>query len=104
MRLLTIAAMSFVLVGCGSGSISIPGLTSPSFSQADAEKAKDTVRQMYAEKSGVTVLDVEMMRETSTKLTGFVKFKKQIFFSDHEFSKQCSAVLGQDGQYIIHCS
>jgi hypothetical protein len=105
MRAVPMVVLLLMLAGCGSGamSVSIPGLTSPSFSEADVERTKETLRQQYAEQPGIQVLEVEMIRETPTRLTGFIKYRKKIFFSEREFSKQCSAVMGQDAQYLVRC-
>ena len=83
------ALVVVVLAACESG-----------FTDEDIEQAKKSIRAEYAKKSGVKVVDVQLIKESPRKLSGFVKFRiggSPIIMSD------CTATWGENGQYIWRC-
>lgn len=70
------------------------------FSDEDISNAKDYIRNEFSKRDGITVKDVELIRDGANKLTGFVKFE----FLSIEASKACSALMdSHTNQYIVRC-
>ncbi len=69
------------------------------FAAEDIEYLKRTVRAEFEKKPGVEVEDVNFVKESPKKLTGFVKLK----IGGLEVSKSCDATMGDDAQYIWKC-
>jgi hypothetical protein len=86
--LLSFAIAVFSLTACGG------------FSDADIENCKQSIREEFSRKPGVTVVDVVMMRESSKKLTGLVKIKVPPL---GELTRSCSATMGDGNRYIWTC-
>lgn len=86
--LLAGAIAAFTLTACGG------------FSDADIEACKQSIRDEYSRRGGGEVVDVQMVKESSRKLSGFIKIKVPVF---GEFTKPCSATMGDDRQYIWRC-
>lgn len=84
--LLAIIAL-LTLAGCQNG-----------FSPADIEKIKENIRFEYNKSGEYEVLEIAMVRETPTKLNGFVKLKHKLF---GDITKSCDATMAEDGHNII---
>jgi len=69
------------------------------YSRADAMAIAQTIRDEYSKQPGVTVEDVAMIRESSTRMRGFAKIK----IGRREANKSCTATLGEDGQSVWTC-
>jgi hypothetical protein len=93
---LAVMVLALALTACESG-----------FSEADIEQTKQDIRSEYEKRPGLTVVDVQMIKESPTKLTGFVKMKPKGLPKSlgtlGEISKSCSATLGENRQYIWRC-
>lgn len=91
-----ILVLLLMLAACDSG-----------FSEADIEQAKQSIRSEYEKLPGLTVVDVEMIKVSPTKLTGFVKLKPDGLPKSvgalGEISKECSATMGEHRRYIWQC-
>jgi hypothetical protein len=91
-----IMVLASILTACESG-----------FREADIEETKKSIRSKYEKQPGLTVVDVQMIKESPTKLTGFVKLKPtglpKSLGSLGEVSKNCAATWGEYGQYIWRC-
>lgn len=85
-RAIPLLAIGFL--GCSTG-----------FTDKDIGNLKQTVRDEFAKRPGVTVTDVTFIKESDKKLTGFVKFK----ISDSEVTSNCNATMGDGAQYIWKC-
>ena len=59
-----VMVLAWALTACESG-----------FSEADIEQTKQSIRSEYEKRPGLTVVAVQMIKESPTKLTGFVKIK-----------------------------
>ena len=79
-------------------------LSGSGFSNADISQAESSIRAQY-EKQHDTVLDVQMIRESPTRLSGFVKLKMPaIPYLGAVVSKTCTATMGEDRKYIWQCA
>lgn len=100
MRTLLAALCVAATVGC-QGIFGPP--PPPSFSPADVLAAKEQVRSMFS-KQDFIIEEVELIRETPQKLSGYVKLKKPVkLFPDIRVTKQCTAIMGMDRRYTIDC-
>jgi hypothetical protein len=72
----------------------------PHFSDDELSKMKSSIKSEFEKREGLTVKEVVMLRETSTKATGFVKLDAPIL---GEVTKACSATMGDDWRYIWQC-
>jgi hypothetical protein len=70
------------------------------FSNADLEAMKTHIKTEFEKQPGITVTEVEMIRESSKKATGFVKIRMPLV---GEIMKSCTATMGQDNRYIWRC-
>ena len=84
--------LALLLAACESG-----------FSQEDIEQAKKSIRTEFEKRPGVKVLDVQLVKESPKKLTGFAKISTSILGSSVEVMRNCSATMGEDRQYIWRC-
>ena len=84
--------LALLLAACESG-----------FSQEDIEQAKKSIRTEFEKRPGVKVLDVQLVKESPKKLTGFAKISTSILGSSVEVMRSCSATMGEDRQYIWRC-
>lgn len=93
-----IATMILVLalIACDSG-----------FSETDIEQTKQDIRSEFEKRPGLTVVDVQMIKESPRKLVGFVKLKPNGIPNSlgtlGEVSKDCTATWGENSQYIWRC-
>jgi hypothetical protein len=86
----TLLVISLAAAGCSRG-----------FTSEDIEAIKKSIKQEFEKQEGVSVIEVVMMKESSTKAVGFVKLKLPTF---GEISKSCSATMGEDGKnYLWSC-
>lgn len=83
------ALTTFTLAGC-----------SPSFSKEDIDAIKKSITQEFGKREGIKVVDVVMLKESATKLTGYAKISVAEF---GEITKPCSATMAQEGGYIWRC-
>ena len=74
---------------------------SPSFNAQDIEQTQASIRTEYEKNKEVEVVDVALIKESPTRLTGYVKMK--VKGSPREVSVACSANMGLDGDYIWQC-
>lgn len=81
--------VGIVLSAAGSG-----------FQKADLDEMKRMIRVEFEKKPGVTVKEVFMMRESSTKATGFVKLNVAGLV---DVVKNCSATMGDSSEYVWRC-
>jgi hypothetical protein len=72
----------------------------PSFGDDEIKRAEQSIRSEFGKREGVTVLDVQLMKESSRKLSGFVKVKVPLF---GEVTKPCSATMGDNSEYMWTC-
>jgi hypothetical protein len=86
------AALAILLIACESG-----------FSQEDIDQAKKSIQTEFEKRPGVKVVEVALIKESSNKLTGFVKLSTTFLGTQHEVSKNCTATMGQNRQYIWSC-
>lgn len=72
------------------------------FSDADIERVRQSIRQEYAKKEGITVVDVTMIKKSNRELTGFVQLKASA--GDDSQTVDCTASMAESGgQYIWRC-
>lgn len=71
----------------------------PSFSDEDIGNVKTSIRTEFEKTPGVSVKDVQIIKESDQRLTGFVKLEAEGF----EVTKNCHANMGTDNQYIWKC-
>jgi hypothetical protein len=70
------------------------------FTDAAVTSIEQDIRDEFAERRGITVEDVQMVKESPRKLTGFVRIKAPFVGS---INKQCTATMGEDGRSIWRC-
>lgn len=91
-----------VLIGAFAAVVAIAAywlFWSGGFSEADIIKTKIEIQKEFQKRDGVQVVDVELMRENSHKLFGFVKLR--IDGLDTEISKSCTATMNDDSSHYI---
>jgi hypothetical protein len=71
-----------------------------SFGDDEIKNVEQSIRSEYGKRQGITVLDVQLMKESPKKLSGFIKVKVPLL---GEVTKPCAATMGEDGQYIWQC-
>jgi hypothetical protein len=81
------------------GSILILSACKPSFSDEDINNVKAAIRTEFGKTPGISVKEVQIIKESDQRLTGFVKLEAAGF----EVMKDCSANMGADHQYIWKC-
>ena len=80
---------SLALGGCNQG-----------FSDADIVAAKKSIKEEFEKNAGLTVSDVTLIKESSNKLTGFMKGR----YMGHDIMKSCSATMAESGgTYLWKC-
>jgi len=94
------AAILAVPMLCGDASAELFGFLNPGFTNPDIEAMKDIIKQEFEKREGVKVIEVEMIKESSTKAIGFVKLQVPLF---GQITKSCSATMGESGRYIWEC-
>jgi hypothetical protein len=73
------------------------------FTEADVAKTEADIKNHY-ESKGFTVEQVSMVRESSRRLSGFVKVRKSSGLLKPEFTKNCVATMDADAaKYIWEC-
>jgi hypothetical protein len=70
------------------------------FSDEAISSIKSDIRDEFAKRRGITVEEVQMLRESPRKLTGFVKVKAPLLGT---INKACTATMGDDGRSIWRC-
>lgn len=81
-------ALLFAAVACNTG-----------FSDQDIETLKKTVKAEFEKRPGVSVTEVNFIKESDKKLSGLIKFK----VGELEVTKGCGATMGESAQYIWKC-
>jgi hypothetical protein len=72
------------------------------FVDEDIESMKRSIKREFASREGVRVIEVDMMQESASKATGFVKLEIEGL---GKISKSCSATMEQSGKrYIWQCN
>jgi hypothetical protein len=74
-------------------------LSGDGFSDAQIASIQQDIRAKFGARRGVTVVDVEMIRESPTQLTGFAKVQVPLLGI---ITKPCTATWG-DGRSIWQC-
>ena len=92
LRGIVVMLAALFLAACESG-----------FSQEDIEQAKRSIRTEFEKRPGVKVTDVELIKESSNKLTGFVKISTKVVGVSVDRSLNCTATMGDNRQYIWRC-
>ena len=69
------------------------------FVEKDVQNLKEQIRKEFSSRPGVIVKDVQIIKESSKKLTGFAKLSA----GGREVIKNCSATWGEGGKYIWKC-
>jgi len=69
------------------------------YSRADAQDIAQNIRDEFSKRPGVTVEDVQMIRVSSTQLSGFARIK----VGRIEANKSCTSTLGEDGRSVWSC-
>ena len=89
----TLAIMLLFLVcSCQSG-----------FVQEDIDNLKKDIKTEFEKREGVRVTDVQIIKESPKKLSGFVKLTISVFGQSTEVTKSCTATMGDDNKYIWKC-
>jgi hypothetical protein len=70
------------------------------FSDEAISAIEDDIRGEFAKRRGITVEEVQMIRESPRKLTGFAKVKAPLLGT---INKACTATMGDDGRSIWRC-
>jgi hypothetical protein len=70
------------------------------FSDTDISNIDQAIRTELSKTRGVTVEDVQLLRESPRKLTGFAKLKVPLLGN---ISKSCTATMGDDGRSFWQC-
>jgi hypothetical protein len=83
-----LGAVVFAIVGCQQG-----------FSDGDVNGLESHIRNEFGRRPGVTVKEVELIKESPQRLSGFVKLEK----GGIEVMKSSSATWGERGKYIWKC-
>jgi hypothetical protein len=76
---------------------STPGI---GFSDEAISSIEGDIRDEFSKRRGITVEEVQMLRESPRKLTGFVKAKAPLLGT---ITKACTATMGDDGRSIWSC-
>jgi hypothetical protein len=76
-------------------------LSGHGFTDADVANTEKNIREEFSKSRGLTVDEVKLMRESPTKLTGFVKLRAPLI---GQVTKSCTATLGEDGQFVWRCN
>lgn len=74
--------------------------TGVGFSEADISSIEQGISAEFRRRPGVTVEQVQMLREAPRKLTGFAKLKLPLV---GEINKSCTATMGDDGRAMWQC-
>jgi hypothetical protein len=77
-----------LLLGCQMG-----------FTDADVTKLEGEIRNEFSRRPGVTVREVQIIKESPQRLSGFAKLEA----GGIEVMKSCSATWGDGGKYIWKC-
>lgn len=95
----------FILLGFGLGLYlnwkDTGSLIGHGFSVEYIESIEQDIKTEYEKTKGVKVIKVAMIREEPTKLTGFVKMRRN---SGKEIQLTCSATLGETGNSLWGCT
>jgi hypothetical protein len=70
------------------------------FTQEDISRLRTDIRSEFSKRESVTVDEVTLIRESPTKLVGFVKLKVPLFGT---MNKSCTATMSDDSQIIWRC-
>jgi hypothetical protein len=82
-----------------------------SFSDADIMAAKADIKAELQKQKGVSVTEVQLIRETPRKLTGFAKLHFSAPNTESgplagysvDITRQCGATMGDGDRYIWQC-
>lgn len=69
------------------------------FSDADVAKVEQSIKTEFARRSGLTVVDVKLVKDSPTQLSGVAKVNSQLGIIE----KTCQASLGDRGQLTWGC-
>ena len=76
-------------------------LSGNGFSDSDVRKIEQDIQAEYAKVAGAKVEQVEMLKESPRKLTGFAKVKFPVV---GVLSKSCTATMDDDRRIIWRCN
>jgi hypothetical protein len=87
--------LPLAFVACDSG-----------FSDADMTKLKESIRTEYEKDGKVKVLDVQLIKESPRKVSGFARLSTKGFRGNSmDLTKQCTATMDEGGRsYIWSCN
>jgi hypothetical protein len=85
--------------------------SSPHFVKEDVEKIKSDIRAEFGKRDGIKVVDVQMIKESDRKLSGFVKLEIEALAElknlggvfDGTILKECSASMADNWETIWSC-
>jgi len=75
-------------------------ITGTGFTSEDIASVEQDIRSEFGKRDGITVEEVQLLRESPRKLTGFAKIKAPILGS---INKACTATMGDDGRSMWRC-
>jgi hypothetical protein len=75
-------------------------LSGHGFSDTDISNIDQAIRAELSKSPGVAVEDVQLLRESPRRLTGFAKIKVPLLGN---VSKSCTATMGDDGRSFWQC-
>lgn len=93
---MTKAPLYFALVAAGAAAVFFTN--SPKFSDQDIANVERSVKAEFEGRGGLSVTSVHLIRESATKLTGYVKIHSDDLGIDVQ--KACTATYGTDGKEI----
>ncbi len=73
------------------------------FSESDIETARQKIRDEYAKRPGIEVLEVQLMRKAGDRstLVGFVRVRGT--GTSRELTQDCEALMGDKAEFIWRC-
>ncbi len=84
----------------GAGCAKQAGPLGRGFSDSDVAKIEQSIKTEFARRSGLTVQEVKMVRESPGRLTGFARMDIPQLGT---VEKACDASFGDHGQSIWQC-
>ena len=96
-----VAAVVVLILGSGWAYNRNQAATAPGrgFSDSDVAKIEQSIKTEFARRSGLTVTEVKMARQSPTELSGVAKVKTQL----GTIEKTCDASVGDRGQLTWQC-
>lgn len=104
MKFIAHLLMAITLIACDPNSArnTVEFFTGPAFTGKDIETVKTQINSLYSAK-GTKVSNIVLIKETSTKLSGYAEVTANILGTEMEMTHNCSAVMGEDRQILLKC-